>query len=92
MDTAALLGGKEYLIEQVFKDSHCVTYTDSERKCLEWALNFLWHPSLTYEDIRQDYIDPSGPYHVKGPADLLGLVVGYNTNRITSREKSSILK
>ena len=85
MDTAALMGGKEYLVEQVFKDSHRVTYSHSERRCLEWALKFLWHPSLSYADISRLFIDPDGTNHVKGPGDLLSLVVGNNTNRITRK-------
>ena len=43
LDTAALLGGNEYLVSQIYED-RCQQseLTEKERLTLEWALKRLW--------------------------------------------------
>ena len=43
LDTAALLGGNEFLVSQIYED-RCQqsAFSQKERSTLEWALNRLW--------------------------------------------------
>ena len=38
LDTAALLGGNEYLIQQVLEEAQHIEYNENEKKVLRWAL------------------------------------------------------
>ena len=38
LDTAALLGGDEFLIEQLVEELQKLEYNDNEQKALNWAL------------------------------------------------------
>ena len=38
LDTAALLGGDEFLIEQLVEELQKLEYNDNEKKALNWAL------------------------------------------------------
>jgi len=42
LDTAALLGGDEFLIEQLVEELQKLEYNDNEQKALNWALTELW--------------------------------------------------
>ena len=85
LDTAALLGGREYLVQQVFNESQHMVYTGSERICLNWALGFLWnHNLLSSSEIEENFLRKNGGKFIQGPADFLNLVVGFNKSRITS--------
>ena len=48
LDTAALLGGNEFLVSQIYED-RCQQseLTERERLTLEWALNRLWRGHVT---------------------------------------------
>ena len=39
LDTAALLGGDEYLIQQILVELQKLEYNDNEKKVLRWALS-----------------------------------------------------
>lgn len=42
LDTAALLGGNEYLVSQLLDDQHRTLYLPEEIDVLKWALLWLW--------------------------------------------------
>ena len=47
LDTAAILGGDEYLIQQILEELQRIEYNKNEKNVLRWALtevriNFYW--------------------------------------------------
>ena len=82
LDTAALLGGKEYLVAQILEDLAALEFTQGEKSCLQWALQPLWSEHLTTGDIDQIFLQPDGPHYLKSPYDLTAFVTGYNINKL----------
>lgn len=99
LDTAALLGGKEYLIAQILEDSAGLVYTEGEKACLEWALNTLWSPHLTHEQIRNLFVsssaaqssNPSSSFVVNSPIDFTNLLTEFNARRLTRILSTTLL-
>ncbi len=52
LDTAALLGGNEFLVSQIYED-RCqqTSFTEKETSTLVWALNRLWRGQVIYTSL-----------------------------------------
>merc|ERR1712020_564825 len=47
LDTAALLGGNEYLIKQMLTEIENLEYNEKELEVLKWGLTELWGSKVT---------------------------------------------
>ena len=82
MDTAALLGGKEYLVEQFLDEKSSLVYTDGERQCLHWALNVLWGPHPIANRIAEELLGNDHEDAISGPKDFTKFVTEHNLKRL----------
>jgi len=72
LDTAAILGGDEYLIQQILEELQRLQYNKSEKNVLRWALTELWGDAATqklFEDGNSQNSDEKYTGEERGPTN-----------------------
>lgn len=97
LDTAALLGGDEYLIQQILEELQRLEYNNNEKRVLRWALTELWGENATrkvFEERSKETPDERGNAQEIGPKNqgcLNAYFTEYNQIRLPRTMSTCLL-